>query len=194
MTNQRNSYRRIVRRETHSPRSVLAITLAVVVILGLVLLFIECMLAFLNRPALLLAPVDALTVIEDLPASAPESALVGAGLTAAILGLVLVVVALSPGRLSMHVGQTARTALVVDNRAIASVLARRAAYAADLEPDHVVVSVSRRRADVTVQPVSGWPVNRDVITDAVSEEIARLDLTPALRPRVIVAGQGVVGA
>lgn len=194
MTNHDRSYRRILRRETHSSRSGMAITLAVVVILGLGYLAAESVLAFLNQPPLLRAPTQSLTAIADLPASVPASTLAGAGVLAAVLGLALIVVALSPGRLPAHVGQTTRTALVVDNRAIASVLARRAAYAADLEPDHVVVSVSRRRADVRVQPVSGWPVNRDVITDAVSDEIARLNVAPVLRPRVSVADQGVVGA
>ena len=196
MTGHRATYQRIIRRETHSPRSALAIAIALAVIVMLVLAYlaVECVLAFLGQPALLLAPRDVLGAVVDLPANVAASVLLAAALLTAGLGLVLVVAALSPGRRPGHVGRTDRTAAVIGNRAIASALARRAAYAANLDPDRVLVSVSRRVADVRVQPASGWPVNTAAISDAVADEISRLDLTPALRPRVLVSRQAVVGA
>lgn len=194
MTRHRSTYRRIIRRETHSAKSTLAITLAALLILALAYVVVECVLAVLQRPPLLVAPGDALAAAAELPAGAAASALLGAGIVATLAGLVLVVAALTPGRRSDHVGETTRTALVVDNRAIASALARRASHAAHLDPDSVVVAVGRRVAEVRVQPASGWPVDRDAIADAVGHEIARLNLTPALRHRVVVSRQGVVGA
>ncbi|MBB5642466.1 DUF6286 domain-containing protein [Cryobacterium roopkundense] len=194
MIKHRSTYQRIVRRETHSAKSALAITLAAIVILALAYVAVECVLAFLQRPPLLVAPGEALAAAAELPAGVAASALLGAGALATLVGVVLVVAALTPGRRFDHVGETSRTALVVDNRAIASALARRASHAADLDPDRVVVSVSRRVAEVRVQPASGWPVNRDAIADAVADELSHLALTPTLRHRVIVSKQGVVGA
>jgi hypothetical protein len=55
-------YRRVSRRETHSPRSLVAIVLAVVLILVLAWIGTEIVLALLGAPALLVAPVDMFTV------------------------------------------------------------------------------------------------------------------------------------
>jgi hypothetical protein len=188
------NYRRIIRRETHSSRAGLAITLSIVLILALAYVGTEAVLAALGLPPLLAAPASAWSTILGLPASVDPALLITAGVVAAIIGLLLVIAAVSPGRRLDHVTASDRAAVVIDNRAIASALARRAAHAADLDPDQVVVSVGRSVADIRVQPSSGWPVDREVIDAAVAAEIDRLELTPPLRHRLIIESKGVVGA
>lgn len=189
-----DNYRRIIRRETHSSRAGLAIGLSIVLILALGYLGVEAVLAALGLPPLLADPATAWSTVLGLPSTVDPVLLVVAGVVAALLGFVLILASLLPGRRLDHVAASQRAAVVVDNRAIASALARRAAHAADLDPDQVVVSVGRSVADVRVQPSSGWPVDRDAIDAAVGAEIERLELTPPLRHRLIVASKGVVGA
>lgn len=188
------NYRRIIRRETHSSRAGLAITLSVVLILALAYVGAEAVLALLGLAPLLADPATAWSAVLGLPSSADAALLVAAGVVAAIIGVLLLIAALSPGRRLDHVTASDRAAVVIDNRAIASALARRAAHAADLDPDQVVVSVGRTVAEVRVQPSSGWPLDRSVIDAAVAAEIDRLELSPPLRHRLIVAPKGVVGA
>jgi hypothetical protein len=194
MSASQTTYRRIVRREMHSPRSATAIALAAVAILLAAWVGTESVLRYLGRPALLVDPVDALDAAVALPATVAVAGLVAAGAVVALVGLALVLVAVLPGRRATHQGRTGRTALVVGNRAIASVLARRAARAAGVGPDQVVVSVARRVAEVRVSRSSGWPVDAKAVADAVELELARLDMAPALRATVVVERHGVVGA
>jgi len=187
-------YRRIVRRETHSPRSTPAIALAVAGILVAGWVGTESVLRFAGRPALLVDPADAVASAIALPESVDTAVLVASAAVVALIGLALVLVAVLPGRRANHVGRTGRTALVVDNRAIASALARTAARAAGVGADQVVVSVARRVTEVRVSRSSGWPVDESSVTAAVTAELARLDLAPSISPRVIVERRGVVGA
>ena len=60
------TYRRIGRRETHSPRSLLAIVLAVLLIVTLAWVGTEIVIALLGAPALLVAPVDMFTATMNL--------------------------------------------------------------------------------------------------------------------------------
>jgi hypothetical protein len=187
-------YRRILRRETHSPRSTFAIVLAVLLALVAAWAATEAVLALLDRPALLVAPADGLAAVLALPDSVDPNLLTAAGIVVAVIGLVILLVALLPGRRANHRGETARTAMVIDNRSIASALAGRAARAAGVDPDQVVVSVGHRLAEVRVRRSSGWPIDKDSVERAVSSEIERLDVTPALKPRVVIEQKGVVGA
>jgi hypothetical protein len=186
------NYRRIIRRETHSSRAGLAIALSIVLILALAYVGAEAVLAALGLSPLLADPETAWSTLLGLPSTADPALLIAGGIVAAIIGILLIVAAVSPGRRLDHVTASDRAAVVIDNRAIASALARRAAHAADLDPDQVVVSVGRSVADVRVQPSSGWPVDRDAIDAAVAAEIDRLELTPPLRHRLIVEPKGVV--
>ena len=188
------TYRRIVRRETHSPRSGFAILLAVLLVLVAAWLVTETVLDLIGAPALLLAPGALVDGALALPAAVLPSGLIAAGVAVALLGLVCVLVALLPGRRPRHHGESARTALVVDNRAIASALARRAARAAGIDADNVVVSVGHRVAEVRLSRSSGWSIDTEAVETAVSAELKRLDLKPALRAAVVVDSRGVVGA
>lgn len=186
--------RRIRRRETHSPRSVPAIVVAVLLILALIWMVIEIVLDMANRPALLVAPHTMATSLVEVTSVAP-AILIGAGLALALVGMLLVILALSPGRRARHVIGSAHSVTIVDDQVIASALARRAASAALINPDQARVTVSRRHADIHLTPTSGFPIDRASVMEVVSGEINSYGLEPPLAtPRLSVATQGEVGA
>ena len=193
MTTSRSPYPRILRRETHSSRSVAAITVAVVLVLLAAWLATEAVLRLLSLPALLANPAGMAGVVADAPAVDP-ALLLPIGIAAALIGLVLVIIAVLPGRLARHHFTTDRSAVVVDNEVIASSIARHAAHAGGVSPDNASVGVSHRVATVTLRPSSGYPVDADAIRAATAQEIDRIDVRPGLTARVVVAAAGKVGA
>lgn len=186
------SYRRILRRETHSPRSALAIALAVALIALCAYLGAEIILMMLNHRALLAAPEDMLTALGNL-GTAPIAAPLITGIVLALIGLLLLIAALTPGRRARHQLPSERAGIVVDDEVVASALARRAAYAANANPDNTVATVSRSRAVVRITPTSGVPVQHDAVSAAVQEELAGFELTPPVRSVVELAPRGRVG-
>lgn len=184
---------RLVRHETHSPRSAAAIALAIVVILVLAWLGTEVVLQLLAVPALLAAPSDMIAFVID--AQARNAPLFGvAGIVVAVIGLVLVVVGFGPGRRPRHELPAQRVSVVVDNEVIASALARTASNVAGVDPDNCTVSVSHRRAVVQLMPTSGSPVDEAAVLAAVTSQLDKLDLTPTVSARVIVSSHAKVGA
>ena len=83
---------------------------------------------------------------------------------------------------------------IADNEVIASALARAAADAGDVDPDNSVVTVSHRRAVVTLTPTSGIGVSRTGVEEAVAEQLDDYGLRPSVRPRIIIEATGKVGA
>lgn len=193
MSSTRSPYRRIIRRETHSPRSGLAVFLAVVVIIVSAWVGTESVLNLLSSRALLVAPRDAAHALVGIPdLSAPLVILVG--ILAAIFGVIIVLVGLLPGRRPRHDLTTDRSAVVVDNEVVASALAGRAALAGGVDPDQVSVSVSHRTAVVHLTPVSGLPVDSAFVNETVADELESYGLRPTLRAKVLVAPRGEIGA
>ncbi len=193
MSTRAATYARIVRRETHSPRSVLAIGVAIIAIVVFAWLGTEVILALVGRPPLLVAPAGLFTSAVGA-VGAPAGTVAAVGIAVAVIGLALILAAVLPGRRARHVLDTQRAATVVDNEVIASALARQASQAGNVDPDSVIVSVSHRRAVVHLTPTSGMPVDRERIAAAVTEQIASYGLRGTLRPRVEIAKQAKVGA
>ena len=187
------SHRRVLRREMHSPRSVLAIAVSVVVIVLCAYVGTEIILSMLNQRALLAAPQDMLATLGAL-GSAPVALPIGIGVILMVIGLLLLIAALTPGRRARHQLAASRAAVVADNEVIASALARHAARAANLNPDNTLVSVSARRAIVRLTPTSGTPVQRDAVADAVREQLAAFELATPVRFSVVITPSGKVGA
>lgn len=185
-------YRRIIRRELHSPRSALAIIVSIVVMLMCLYVGTEIVLMMLGHGALLIAPQEMLTVLSAL-GSAPMQMSIIVGIVLLLFGLLLVIAAVAPGRRARHELRASRAAVTVDDEVIASALARHAAHAGNAHPDNTVVSVSARRATVRLTPTSGIPVRRDEVSEAVEQQLEAFDLTPSLRSAVVVAATGKVG-
>lgn len=186
-------YRRILRRETHSPRSTLSIVLATILIVAFAWVATELVLSMLGQPALLVAPADMFRSALDLPAY-PAGLVIAAGIVAAILGIVLIVLAIASGRRARHALDTGRSVTVVDDEVIASALARHASSAGRVDPDNTIVSVGKRSATVRLTPSSGTPVDEAAVAAAVSAELDAYRLTTSVRPRVVVDSTGRVGA
>ena len=184
-------YPRLVRRETHSSRSGSAIVLAVLLILLFAWLGTEAVLAVLGQPALLVAPQDGASSLLNA-AAAPIALTAAAGAVLALIGLVLIVVSLKPGRRGRRAVSTDRTAAIVDDRVIAQAVARTAGYAGDVDPDNVSVSVGSRVVDVTVSRTSGRNIDVTPIREAVDAELATFDCTPRLRSKVRLSEKGTV--
>lgn len=187
-------YRRVLRRETHSPRAALAVFAAVLLILAFAWMATESVLELLGRPPLLVSPGEALLAVISLPTAVITPAIVGAGVVATIIGLIFVAYAVLPGRRARHTGVVGRTAVVVDNAVIASALARTASNAANIDPDQVVVSIGHRTAEIRVRPSSGFSVDEAAIVSAVEQQLDDFELTPSIRSKVTIDRKGVVGA
>ncbi|SDO20465.1 hypothetical protein SAMN05216368_11261 [Cryobacterium flavum] len=187
------TYGRIRRRELHSPRAAAAISAAIVVILLCAWLGTEIVLRLTDQPALLTAPADLADGVASA-SSAPLPLLIGTAVGCALVGLVLLVLALSPGRRARHVMVSERAVTIVDDEVIASALAGRAARTGGIDPDNTRVNISRRLATVHLVPASGQAVHRDTVLTAVRDQLDGLQLRPALQTRVVVAVGGKVGA
>ena len=189
----RSTYKRLLRRETHSPRTVAAVSLASVIIAGCLYGGAELVLELLDRPALLVAPTDAVAYVSQVNRLAP-AILLTAGILAGLAGIALVLVALLPGRRARHEGDSDRAAVVVDDDVIAASLERRASVAAHVAPDNVDVTVSERSATVRLTPESGMLPNRFTAEKAIADAIAYDALRPAIDPTVVINPTGRVDA
>jgi len=186
-------YRRIVRREIHSSRSVLAVVVAILLMLVLAWLGTEAVLAALGQPALLVAPADAVTAVLGAAGGA-TGAVTAVAAVVALVGLVLVVLALAPGRKGRRGSASGRSAVIVDDRVIARHLARTASHAGEVDPDAVRVSVGARRADVEVRATTGRATDARAVEEALRQELQGYDLRPPLTARVRTSKKGKVGA
>lgn len=186
------SYRRILRRETHSPRSTLAITVASTLIVLCLYCGIEIVLMMLGRPALIAAPQNILTALSQL-GSAPTAVPLATGILLMLLGILLLVGALTPGRRARHQIPSNRAAVVVDDDVIAAALARHAAHAGNTNPANTIVSLFAHRAIVRLTPTSGTPVQSHAVHDAVAAQLAAFELHPPVRAAVIISTVGKVG-
>jgi hypothetical protein len=186
-------YRRISRREMHSPKSVLAIVLAVIVILACAYAGTEIVLDMLGARPLLAAPADMASALSSAASVLPVYLIV-AGAIVLLLGIITVVAALRSSRRPRHLLDSDRTAIVVDDAVIASALARHASAAAGVDPDSTVVTVGRGAATVRLTPASGIPVDRDAVRRTVDEQLDQYSARPRLRGKVVIGKNGKVGA
>lgn len=178
--------RRVVRRETHSPRTAATCLVAVLAILGLAYVGTEIVLGLLDRPALLVSPADGVASVLGLPRQDPKWAIGVGGVLVMLVGGWLLGLGILPGRLPKHRLMCDAAAVVVDNGVIASALAHRLASVFGLKPDRVVVGVGHRSADVTIQPGAGFPVDREDIQAQAESELLVYQLVPRVKVRVRV--------
>ncbi|CEI27118.1 Putative uncharacterized protein [Propionibacterium freudenreichii] len=177
--------KRVVRRETHSPRTVATVILLVLVALAAIYVGIEIVLRLLGIGPLLVAPGAALTWLQDLP-DQPPSLIIAGGLIALVAGLVLVWLALGPGRRPKHQLGSSSYAVIVDNGVIASSVAERVRRELDLAKGAVVVGVGHRSADITVRPEPGQAVDRRHVRAVAESELAGYELSPRVKVRARV--------
>jgi hypothetical protein len=178
---------RVIRRETHSPRTVAMAVAVVLVILALIYVGLEIVLDLLSQPALLIAPADALAQLADVPGIQPSGTVIGVGVLVAVVGLVFLVLSLTPGRLSKHRMDIGDRAIIVDNGVLAASLAQRISDEAGIPRDHITVGVAHRVVDVVITPDAGLPIDASRVRLIADEEMAGYRLTPPVKTVVKIA-------
>jgi hypothetical protein len=184
---------RALRRELHASRAVPSVITGVVVAAACLLLFLEAVLKAVGDRPFLVDPGEAAGWLGRLPAGVPPSILVPAGLLVFVIGCVLFLAAVLPGRRARYAMPGVRTAVVVDAEILASALARRARLTAGVGPEQVLVTVGRRLVEVSVRPTSGIPVDAAEVREAVDDELRGTIAEPFPAVRVTIAPSGVIG-
>lgn len=183
--------RRIRRRSVHRSRST-AVAVALVV-LALVAAWIgtEAVLSAIGRPPLV---ADPQTVVDT--ALRPDAAFVTVVEVVAgalvVLGVVLVVLALKPGRKHRSVVEHERGAVVIDARIVASTAANAAGMAAGVPEGNASATARGRSTEVRIVPVTGVPVDEASVRAAVVERLSGLDERFGRRVRVRVEEKGTL--
>lgn len=178
--------KRVVRRETHSPRTVVAIIVLVVATLAAIYTGVEVVLYIFGFGPFLVTPGAAMAWLTMLPDEVPKAAVVVGGTVIAAMGLMLVWLAVGPGRRPKHELAGSSHAVVVDNGVIASAVAERVRRELDLSRTSVVVGIGHRSADVTVRPEPGQAINKARLREIAEAELAQYDLAPHVRVHVRV--------
>lgn len=186
---EKATYRRLVRREQYRSRSTAVVVALALVCLGAAYVGTESALAATGMPPLLVTPQAAVEALNS-----PATAVVVAGALAAAFGLVLLVLAVAPGRRARHSLPHERLAIVVDDQVLAGAFSRAARGAAAVPADRVRTTVSPRRAAVAVVPSSGFPVDAATVAETTRDLADRLAAVPPVRVTVSVASSGVVGS
>ena len=177
---------RVVRRESHSSRSIAATVVLVLVVVLLAWVATETVLRALELPALLAPPGALATWIAGLPSSVPVSALVAGGVVAGLIGLACIVLAIAPGRLAKQRLKGDGPAVLVDNGALAASVAQGVASDLSFDRREISVGVGHRVIDVTVRPAFGVEVDRSAVSASAAREIERFGLVREPRVRVYV--------
>lgn len=183
--------RRIRRRSVHRSRST-AVAVAVVV-LALVAAWIgtESVLRAIGRPPLVADPQTAVDA-----ALQPDAAFVTIAEVIAVvlvvLGVVLIVLALKPGRQHRSVIDHDRGAVVIDTRIVASTAANAAGTAAGVPEGNASATARGRRTDVRIVPVTGIPVDEQAVQAAVRDRLSGLDERFGRNIRVRVEEKGTL--
>jgi len=176
--------RRVIRRETHSPRTVAMFVAVILLILALAYIGLEIVLSLAAQPALLLGPAAAGGWLIGLPAAQPAGLVIAGSVVLALMGVIFIVLAITPGRLSKHVLDGGGRAVVVDNGVIASALAQHLAEETGLARDSITVGVGHRTVDVTVRPGIGIPLDKADVASAAEAELQTYRLAHRVRTRV----------
>ena len=180
----------LVRRETHSSRSLISIIVALLLMAGLGYLATEGVLAALGRPPLLATPQY---LWEQAPAALQEKSrplVIIVGVIVAIFGLLLLAKAILPGTLSKHALRDERAAYVADDSVIASGVSRLVREEAGLPQGTVSTAVSKRRSLSTITPSTGRPLDQEQMLKFTKDAVDSWNLQPRLKTTVKVAPEG----
>lgn len=190
----RGALGRVLRRETRSSRAVAATFAALLVILCAVVALLEFILKGIGQDPWIIDPQAAIQRLARLPEGADLLLLGAVGAVLMMVGLIFFLNAVLPGRRARHILDDRRCAVVVDDEVIASALARRARFAANVMQEQVMVVVSQRSVVVNIRPTSGVPVDEQSVLAAVQDELDRMAPYPRPSVQVNVTRSGVVGA
>lgn len=182
---QQTIYRRIVRRETHSPRSGAAVLFASV--LALALLAAVAIGAWWMLDAGFRAGAERWTLPEG---SDIDTVMIIGGIAALVLAVLLIAAAVAPGPRARRARVTDRMALLVDDGVLADAAAHAVAHRCGLPPAQVSATVGRREVVIRLTPISGVRVDRALAGRAAADAIAEAEFDTT--PRVEISERGVI--
>ncbi|PRB37036.1 hypothetical protein CQ020_21555 [Arthrobacter sp. MYb23] len=185
--------RRMIRRDTHSSRSVPSVVVASILLVTFLWLALESVLWLLKDQPLLASPAQLRQWLLDLPANTIPAGMTAAGVGLGILGLLIIGIAVGKGRRPRRALASDRTATVVDDDVIAAAVSSKARLAAGLAPGQVTTTVGGRSVRVQVRPTSGVPLNLESIKTALDGELATYALDRPVKRNVRVLNEGAVG-
>ncbi|WP_146236780.1 MULTISPECIES: DUF6286 domain-containing protein [unclassified Curtobacterium] len=166
--------RRLRRRSVYRSRSRAVSAALVVLVLVAAWIGTESVLRAIGAAPLLADPQTAVdAALQPDPTFVTLIEVIAAVLV--IAGVVLVVLALKPGRQHRAVVPHDRGAVVIDSSIIASTARNAAGVAAGVPDAHTAASVRGARTEVHVVPMSGIPVDSAAVERAVAERLGRLD-------------------
>ena len=165
--------RRLRRRSIHRSRSTaVAVTLAVVAVIA-AWIGTEAVLQAIGQAPLLADPQTVVDTALQPDAAFTSIVEVIAG-ALVVLGIILVVLALTPGRQHRSGIDHDRGAVIIDTRILASTAANAAATAAGVPESNTSASAKGHRTQVHVVPLSGIPVDTHTVEQAVRDRLGRL--------------------
>jgi len=187
MSGENAVYRRVMRRETHAPRTAPAVVVATIALVVAGALVVGAVWWWVDAGVreTVAASFDAVSTWLWQPA-----VLIGAGVAALAVAVVLLALALLPGGRARRARTTDRVALVVDDGMLADAVADAVAAESGLDRRQVSVTLGRRSAIVRITPTSGVPVRAAAAARAADDAIAALGFTASAR--VVVSPTGVV--
>ncbi|MCD4851800.1 hypothetical protein LN996_13345 [Arthrobacter sp. AK01] len=185
--------RRMIRRDTHSSRSIPSVVAASLLLITFLWLALESVLWLLKDQPLLASPAQLRKWLLDLPANTIPAGMTAAGVGLGILGLLIIGIAVGKGRRPRRALASDRTATVVDDDVIAAAVSSKARLAAGLAPGQVTTTVGGRSVRVQVRPTSGVPLNLESIKTALDGELAAYALDRPVKHSVRVLNEGAVG-
>ncbi len=185
--------RRMIRRDTHSSRSVPSVVVASILLVTFLWLALESVLWLLKDQPLLASPAQLRQWLLDLPANTIPAGMTAVGVGLGILGLLIIGIAVGKGRRPRRALASDRTATVVDDDVIAAAVSSKARLAAGLAPGQVTTTVGGRSVRVQVRPTSGVPLNLESIKTALDGELATYALDRPVKRNVRVLNEGAVG-
>lgn len=191
---QTRQINRLVRRETHSSRAALSIVTAALLLVAALWLVLELVLSVTGNTALLMSPKDLVMAVASLADNVLPAVLIGAGVAAVLLGIVLIGAAVLPGHKSRHVVANTRYAVVVDSEVLAAAISRTARTSARLAPEQVTSSVGRGRVQVMVRASVGRKIEAETIQEAVEREVSGYGLRRQLAVKISSSPHAEVNA
>lgn len=182
----------LARTETHSSRWLATVLVTSLVLLALVWLGAEIVLSALGKPPLLVSGETLYSSFFNLDQTLTPELSIAIGALLCLLGLVLISLCLTPGRLARHSVQPGRFAMVVDDKVLASAISTRVRTRAGLNSDQVLTQVSPKRIKVTITPTSGRAINEQEMIALVEETVEQYSLREKPRTQVHIQKEGVI--
>lgn len=187
MTSEQSAYRRVLRRETHSSRTAPAVIAASVAIVILLALMVGGAWGLVD-PSI---RGEASSWLDGIaPRESRGAMLTAAGASGVLVALVLLALAVLPGRRARRARTTERVALLVDDGVLADAVADAVAIRCRIDRRQVSTTLGRSRVIVRITPISGIPIDETAAAETAAETVSALGFTAT--PRVLVASNGVV--